>query len=50
MFRQGKENLEEADVVVLARKTLGLYETLLREARLMVRCLEGIAGSTKAAA
>jgi hypothetical protein len=40
MFRQGKENLEEGDVAVLSRKTLHLYETLLREATLMYHGLE----------
>ncbi|MBW2123394.1 MAG: glycosyltransferase family 9 protein [Deltaproteobacteria bacterium] len=48
MFRQGKENLEEGDLGLLSRKTLGLYATLLREAVLMrsglqetLACLKG---------
>ena len=34
-FRQGKENLEEGGLGSLSRKTLQLYDTLLREATLL---------------
>jgi hypothetical protein len=39
-FRQGKENLEEGDLGSLSRKTLHLYETLLREASLLTDGVE----------
>jgi hypothetical protein len=50
MFRRGKENLEEGDVISLSHETLRLYETLLREAVLMTRGLERVSASFKAAA
>ena len=47
MFRQGKENLEGNDIGRLAQDTLGLYEMLLREARLMSQGLEGVSATMK---
>jgi len=45
MFRQGKENLEGNHIGRLAQDTLGLYEMLRREARLMGRGLEGVSAT-----
>jgi len=47
MFRQGKENLEGNHIGFLAQDTLGLYEILLREARLMSRGLEQVSATMK---
>ena len=47
MFRQGKENLEGNHIGLLAQDTLGLYEMLLREARLMSRGLERVSATMK---
>ena len=47
MFRQGKENLEEADLGLLSTRTLTLYRTLFREATLMKRGLEDTVAALK---